>query len=110
MTTRRPLVLAGGIAAQMPSGDVLPDDTFPAIRAFTEQGSDPATPASGTLDVYAKTDHKLYTKDSTGAVTQVGAGQFFVGGSAPTPDATKDILWLSLVSGTTYQMKLVPHL
>lgn len=34
----------------------------------------PSTPASGKVAVYAKTDKKLYTKDSAGTETQVGAG------------------------------------
>ena len=34
----------------------------------------PSTPASGKVAFYAKTDKKLYTKDSAGTETQVGAG------------------------------------
>ena len=34
----------------------------------------PATPASGKLRVYSKTDNKLYKKDSSGIEVQVGSG------------------------------------
>lgn len=36
--------------------------------------SAPATPASGHVRVYAKTDGKLYVKDDTGTETEVGSG------------------------------------
>jgi hypothetical protein len=41
---------------------------------FPEQSSAPATPAAGTLLVYAKDDQQLYKKDSAGNETKVGAG------------------------------------
>lgn len=34
----------------------------------------PGTPSSGLVRFYAKSDHKLYTLDSTGAETALGAG------------------------------------
>ena len=40
---------------------------------FTEIAA-PATPASGKVRVYAKSDNKLYKKDSTGVEQQVGSG------------------------------------
>jgi hypothetical protein len=40
---------------------------------FTEAAA-PSTPASGKLAVYAKTDHKLYKKDSNGIESAVGSG------------------------------------
>lgn len=40
---------------------------------FPEQVSAPATPAAGTLVVYAKNDQQLYKKDSAGVETRVGA-------------------------------------
>lgn len=41
---------------------------------YNDQGSDPSTPAgSGDVRLYAK-DDKLYTKNSLGTVTEVGAG------------------------------------
>jgi len=33
---------------------------------FTELASSPATPPAGQVSLYAKTDHRLYMKDSTG--------------------------------------------
>lgn len=50
--------------------------TSPAIQdqeVFTNQGSDPSTPASGKLAVYSK-NKKLYTKDDAGTVQEVGSG------------------------------------
>jgi hypothetical protein len=40
--------------------------------AVTEQSSAPSTPSSGLVRVYAKTDKKLYTKDSAGVENQIG--------------------------------------
>ena len=34
----------------------------------------PSTPVSGTLALYAKTDNKVYTKDSTGTELNIGQG------------------------------------
>jgi hypothetical protein len=41
---------------------------------LTELASAPATPASPLVAVYAKTDHKVYQKDSTGAESLLGGG------------------------------------
>jgi hypothetical protein len=41
--------------------------------AHLEQSA-PATPAAGDLYLYGKTDHRLYSKDSAGAETLIGAG------------------------------------
>ena len=46
----------------------------PAVSTFfdlTEQASNPATPAAGTLRLFAKTDHGLYVIDSTGALRRL---------------------------------------
>jgi hypothetical protein len=43
----------------------------PAFVELLEQSSSPATPAAGHLRLYAKTDHHLYIKDSTGLETRV---------------------------------------
>jgi hypothetical protein len=50
-------------------------------QGLLELGSDPATPAAGTLLVYAKTDHKTYQRDSTGTVTDLTATGGAGGGS-----------------------------
>jgi len=42
--------------------------------------STPASPSAGALRFYAKSDNKLYVKDSGGTETQIGAG----GGGSPT--------------------------
>jgi hypothetical protein len=47
--------------------------TILTSQDLVEQAS-PAAPSSGVLRFYAKSDHKIYTQDSTGAETQVGAG------------------------------------
>jgi hypothetical protein len=41
---------------------------------FTEQGSDPSTPGSGTLVLFAGSDRILYTINSSGTKQQVGSG------------------------------------
>jgi hypothetical protein len=41
---------------------------------FTEQGSTPSTPSSGTTKVYVKTDGKLYKVSSDGIESQIGSG------------------------------------
>src|SRR5262252_4287635 len=38
---------------------------------LTEQASNPAAPAAGTLRLFAKTDHGLYVIDSTGALRRL---------------------------------------
>jgi hypothetical protein len=43
---------------QGPIGNV----SAPTSIGFVEQASAPASPAAGTLAVYAKTDHKIYKK------------------------------------------------
>lgn len=40
---------------------------------FTEQGSDPSTPASGKVLLYAKNDNSMYMKDDAAVVTNLGA-------------------------------------
>lgn len=49
------------------------------VASLTEQGSTPATPSAGTKKLYAKTDGKVYTLNSSGQEQQVGAG---AGGSS----------------------------
>jgi len=44
------------------------------LANFTEQGSSPGSPSAGQKLLYAKTDGKVYTKDSAGLESQVGAG------------------------------------
>lgn len=48
----------------------------PTIDDYLDMNEEsaPTTPSSGKVRVYAKTDKKLYTKDSAGTETQVGAG------------------------------------
>jgi len=43
----------------------------PATFDLLEQASNPATPAAGTLRLFARTDHGLYVIDSTGAVRRL---------------------------------------
>ncbi len=60
-------------------GDGLRDDGVDSSLLLTEQGSDPATPASGKRRVYAKADG-IYEIDDTGSATgPLGAGS---GGSS----------------------------
>lgn len=46
----------------------------------------PSTPASGKVAVYAKSDHKVYRKDSTGTEAELG------GGSGTTINSTNNVL------------------
>ncbi len=49
-----------------------PTITSPAIdEVLLTEAAAPSTPASGKLAVYAKTDHQLYIKDSTGTETNI---------------------------------------
>lgn len=49
------------------TGDVEITTSLP----LTEQGSDPSTPASGTVLLYAKNDNSLYAKDDAGVVSNL---------------------------------------
>lgn len=51
----------------------LSNKTFGDSQLLTEIAT-PATPSAGLLRFYAKTDDKLYTKNSAGTETQVGSG------------------------------------
>ncbi len=52
----------------------------PAVINFTEQGSTPATPSAGFKKLYAKTNGKVYTVNSSGVEKQVGSGAGGSGG------------------------------
>lgn len=47
------------------------DNVFPKLIA--SEGAAPATPAAGTVVLYAKTDGLLYSKDDAGAETPLSA-------------------------------------
>ena len=49
-------------------------DNLPDFLQVEEQGATPATPASGFMRIYAKTDGKLYTVDDAGTETEIGSG------------------------------------
>lgn len=63
MTTRNALVVAAGTLKEVPASDVL---GVAGGIAITEQAA-PPTPSAGIVDVYAKTDARLYVKDPSGA-------------------------------------------
>ena len=56
------------------SSKTLLENTVDNFLAFNEEAAAPATPASGKVAVYAKSDSKIYKKDSTGAESEIGAG------------------------------------
>jgi hypothetical protein len=58
-------------------------DTF---YSFAEQNPAPGTPSAGFVRVYAKTDMKMYSKDSDGTETELGGGGG--GGSASSTTYT----------------------
>lgn len=81
-----------------------------SFLTLVEQGSTPATPAAGLLELFIKTsDHNLYTVNSSGTVTAVTNS---VGGSLSDAEAhlgspvtlgvssMTDVLSLSLAAGT----------
>ena len=102
---------------------------------FNEESSAPGTPIAGKVAVYAKTDKKIYKKDSTGAESEIGAGgsgtgrnylQDWYDASKPigtivngltttgnrTVDGTNDQRWgasstsnMTLTSETTYPLR-----
>jgi hypothetical protein len=74
--------------------------TSPIINngVFGEIAS-PSTPAAGYLSVFAKSDHKLYTKDSTGVEAVVGSGS---GGEINTIESPNDATnWAASGAGIT---------
>ena len=81
--------LAGVISDETGTGSLVfatsPTLSAPIVdQELFSEGAAPSTPAAGKLAVYAKTDHKLYVKDSTGTESAVGSG----GGLTPSPLAT----------------------
>lgn len=63
----------GGTGATGPQGDP-GEGLVDGVLELPEQGSDPATPSAGALKVYAKTDKKVYRRDSDGNVSEIGTG------------------------------------
>lgn len=63
----------------------------PIIDNFMDLNEEaaPASPSSGSLRVYAKTDGKIYKKDSSGLETEIGAGG---GGGVSSGSAGKNYL------------------
>jgi hypothetical protein len=55
-------------------------EKFNAGVSLIEQVA-PATPAAGVIEIYGKSDHKVYIKDSTGAETDLTATGGGGGGS-----------------------------
>ena len=49
------------------NGPVVAGGGLLSVLQLAEQSAAPATPPAGQVSVYAKTDHRLYMKDSTGA-------------------------------------------
>lgn len=56
------------------SSKTLLENTVDNFLAFNEEAAAPATPSAGKVAVYAKSDSKIYKKDSTGAESEIGAG------------------------------------
>ena len=62
MSLRRPIVNPAALAEHINTDTLVLGDG----ASMTEQASALATPASGTLVIYAKTDGKLYAKNDAG--------------------------------------------
>ena len=69
MADKRPITTPSALA-ELPNTDSL---IAGASAVLSEQGSSPATPASGYGIVYAKTDGKLYFKNDAGTETDLTA-------------------------------------
>jgi hypothetical protein len=57
--------LGGALTGSLPN----PGLAAVGVLQLTEQASAPGTPPAGQVSLYAKTDHRVYIKDSTGAET-----------------------------------------
>ena len=67
------------------------DNVFPKV--IISEGAAPATPATGTVVIYAKTDGLMYAMDDAGTETAMGSS-----GSAATPE--------NVQTGTSYTLVL----
>ena len=63
------------------------DNEFPKV--ILAEGAAPATPDSGLVKLYAKTDGQLYSKDDAGAETALGGGGLADQGAFTYLDATE---------------------
>jgi hypothetical protein len=65
--------LTGPTGAQGPAGETgsMASSSFGEL---IEQSSAPAAPGAGSLRFYAKTDHKIYKRQSDGTETEIGTG------------------------------------
>jgi hypothetical protein len=71
---------ASGTLSTLGGVETLTNKTIGDTLIMSEQGPTPTTPPTGYLRVYPKTDHNLYTLNSSGVEVAVGAG----GGSGGT--------------------------
>jgi len=60
----------------------MPDPHFASNPAYFKEVSSGATPSSGQVSLYAKTDGKMYYKDDLGVETEVGGGGSTIPGSS----------------------------
>lgn len=73
MAIRKPLVLISGELNELPTGDTISSGASFTGLTLDEEAA-PATPATGKVVVYAKTDGLVYSKDDAGTETPLGAG------------------------------------
>lgn len=68
------------------------------------EGASPATPATGTVVIYAKTDGFMYSKDDAGTETQLGGSagmtSFNMAGDSGTPQVIADGNTATIAGGT----------
>ena len=73
------------------------DNVFPKV--IISEGAAPATPATGTVVIYAKTDGLMYAMDDTGTETAMGSS-----GSAATPENVQTGTSYTLLIGDAFKM------
>ena len=79
--------IAAALAGKLPKDG---SEAMTGPLVLTEAAA-PGTPAAGTLALYAKDDSKLYTKDETGAETEVGSGSSGAASGISYDNGTSDL-------------------
>ena len=105
LATGSPMILKGGYQTE--------------LEGIVKQISTPSTPSSGYVKLYAKSDKKLYIKDSTGSESAVGSGgggggalQWIEAASSPLADIENNVrvyLYQNALTQNLYTIVKVPN-